>query len=152
MKIGIVSSAYNNIKKNPNFTGLWGDEERKIEDDIMYDAAQNIDYGSYSEEITKPYYPFLDETDEYIKTEKEKAEKNIRQRRSYGRDYDDMVNRSYSTIIKVMPKIPITTAEYNAYIARELLSKQEMDVEDKLKGAHLQKFLNVPPKNINFEC
>ena len=29
-----------------------------------------------------------------------------------------------------MTKIPVTADEYKAYIARELLSKQEMDVED----------------------
>lgn len=145
MKIGIINSAYSNIKKNPNFTGLWGKEETKIDNQIMYDAAQNIDYGSYSKVTTKPYYPFLDETDEYIKTETEKAKRNIIPEYS---NENDMVNYSSSTVIEVMPKIPITTAEYNAYIARELLSKQEMEVEDKLKGAHLQNFLNVPPKKV----
>lgn len=145
MKIGALNSAYNRVQKNPNFAGIWGKSEIKINDNIMYDHSQEFDCGTYDEVTIKPYYPFLDETDADIEKIKEENTKNTH----YGYGENDMVERNYSTVVKIMPKIPVSAAEYNAYIARELLSKQELEVEDKLKGAHLQQFLNVPPKQIS---
>lgn len=141
MKIGSIGGA----QKSPNFSGLWGKESTLTTDNIKYSYGMEMDYGTYEETIYKEYYPFLDESDESIeKIKKENSKYSFNEGGN-----DDMVERKYSTVVKVMPRIPVSAAEYNAYIARELLSKQESEVEDKLKGAHLQQFLNVPPRTID---
>lgn len=142
MKIGLISPVYKGMHKNANFAGIWGKEEKQTDNNIRYDYGMEADCGTYKETITKPYYPFLDESDEDIKkAEKDYSKFSIRE--------DDLIKREYSQNVKIMPRIPVTAAEYKAYISRELLSKQEMEIEDKLKGAHMQQFLNVPPKKLN---
>ena len=144
MRIGAVTCAQNYAPKCPNFSGLWGKEETRTDNNIRYDYGMETDCGTYDEVITKTYYPFLDETDADIEKIKKENSKY-----SYNEDENKMVERRYSTVVDVMPRFPVTAQQYNAYVARELLSKQEMEVEDKLKGAHLQQFLNVPPKKLD---
>ena len=148
MKIGsignaqIFAAAGKKIQQQ-SFSGLWGKEETTVNDSTYYDAAQNVDFGTYTSILQKEYYPFLDETEQDI----EKVEKKYNKRLAYrpATDSDPSSSEHYQ-VVKIMPKLPVTAAEYNAYVARELLSKQELQVEDKLKGANLQRFLNVPPK------
>jgi len=121
---------------SPNFKGLWGKEEVETRDNRVWSDAYECDFGELENITVKHYYPFLDETDEDIK--KVKSQEFIKKTESGD---SEAVTYIDSLQVYVMPTIPITAKEYNAYIARELLSKEEMEVEDKLKKAKLQMFL-----------
>lgn len=139
MKIGSISSytPYNAKSSSAqNFKGLWGKEETVTEDNRVWSSAYECDFGEFKQITVKEYYPFVDETEDDIK--KIKAEEF---ETSTSPSDTDPVEYISGTKINIMPTIPVTTEEYKAYIARELLSKQEMEVEDKLKMAKMQKFL-----------
>ena len=139
MKIGSISShaPYSAKSYSPqNFKGLWGKEEIVTEDERRWSSAFECDFGEFKQITVKEYYPFIDETEDDIK--KIKAQEFI------DKTIPDEINTvEYVSGLKIniMPTIPVTADEYKAYIARELLSKQEMDVEDRLKIAKMQKFL-----------
>ena len=139
MKIGSISShaPYSAKSYSPqNFKGLWGKEEIVTEDERRWSSAFECDFGEFKQITVKEYYPFMDETEDDIK--KIKAQEFI------DKTIPDEINTvEYVSGLKIniMPTIPVTADEYKAYIARELLSKQEMDVEDRLKIAKMQKFL-----------
>ena len=139
MKIGSIGShaPYSAKSYSPqNFKGLWGKEEIVTEDERRWSSAFECDFGEFKQITVKEYYPFMDETEDDIK--KIKAQEFI------DKTIPDEINTvEYVSGLKIniMPKIPVTADEYKAYIARELLSKQEMDVEDRLKIAKMQKFL-----------
>ena len=137
MKIGALNSAHSRLSKSPNFSGIWG--KPKIEEDmpVLYDEKTKTYKQISTRTTTKYYYPFLNETDNHIKFIQ----------REYSNHIVFSFERENIDIVKIMPKIPVTEAEYKNYVARKLLSKQEMEVEDKLKSANMQQFLNVPPKN-----
>lgn len=138
MKIGNVNycTPYSTKSSSQNFKGLWGKEEIITEDERRWSSAFECDFGEFKQITVKEYYPFMDETEDDIK--KIKAQEFI------DKTIPDEINTvEYVSGLKIniMPTIPVTADEYKAYIARELLSKQEMDVEDRLKTAKMQKFL-----------
>ena len=139
MKIGSISShaPYSAKSYSPqNFKGLWGKEEIVTEDDRRWSSAFDCDFGEFKQITVKEYYPFMDETEDDIKKIKAQEFED----KSLPTDIDPVEYIS-GLKINIMPTIPVTADEYKAYIARELLSKQEMDVEDRLKIAKMQKFL-----------
>lgn len=139
MKIGSISShaPYSAKSYSPqNFKGLWGKEEIVTEDERRWSSAFECDFGEFKQITVKEYYPFMDETEDDIKKIKAQEFED----KSLPTDIDPVEYIS-GLKINIMPTIPVTADEYKAYIARELLSKQEMDVEDRLKIAKMQKFL-----------
>ena len=139
MKIGSINCCTPRGIKSPssqNFRGLWGKDNIVTEDDRRWSSAFECDFGEFKQITVKEYYPFMDETEDDIKAIKAQEFEES----SPPTDMDPVEYIS-GLKIKIMPTIPVTAEEYEAYIARELLSKQEMDVEDRLKTAKMQKFL-----------
>lgn len=123
-----------NQSKNVSHKGLWGDELQTKPESSQYDGGNMCDMGTDHYLTTKLYFPFLDETKEQID---EVCKKNYKKIES-GEGLHTIIDEE---VVEVMRTIPVTEAKYNQYIARELLSKEEMEVEDKLKLARMQRFL-----------
>lgn len=139
MKIGSIGFCTSYATKTPstqNFKGLWGKEKNITDDGRVWSSAYECEFGEFKQITIKEYYPFKDETEDDIK--KIKAQESIIKA---GPTDIDTVEYVDEIKINIMPTIPVTAEEYRAYIARELLSKQEMDVEDRLKIAKMQQFL-----------
>lgn len=130
MRIPAISGA--------SFTGLWGKEKSDSLSTSFYDHAQMCEMGTNHQVTTKTYYPFKNETSEYIRNivkENSKIE-------SYTNHFDNDISDSINEVsVKVMPKLDITEDEYNKYKNDDLLSKEENRVEDILKMSGLKEYL-----------
>lgn len=147
MKIYSIQSTTITKLQN-NFRGLWGKEDTKCLSQASYDAAQNCDMGINHTVTTREYHPFLDETPEEIQEILKNATKSYSDLAS-DRDltpsnpyaFVDCADYIKETVVKLMPRLEFSSAEFSAYKARELLSKAEMALEDSLKIAKLQQYL-----------
>lgn len=142
----IQSTTFFNQK--PNFKGLWGKETTRVLSEAYYDAAQNCDMGTSHIVATKEYHPFFDETSEEIREiikNESKSYSDLASKRDLTpasvNAFVDCADHIKETVVKLMPRLEFSAAEFRAYEARELLSKAEMAVEDCLKTAKLQKYL-----------
>ena len=120
--------------KNVSHKGLWGAEENRQIESSHYDGGNMCDMGTDHFLTTKTYYPFLNET-------KEDIEKVCKENNKKGVTGDSFHNVIYETRVDIKETIPVTEQKYRQYVKRELLSLEEMQVEDKLKMAKLQQFL-----------
>ena len=127
--------------KKPHFDGKFGKVHESDKSDVYYDHGMEADCGTYHYVKEVPYYPFLDETEEEIKGVLEQYNHYNYRPATTDPNSHDFTDRIDETIVKLMEPMPVTKQEYNDYIARKLLSKQEMNVEDRLKIAGLQIFL-----------
>lgn len=143
---GIQSTTFSN--QRTGFKGLWGKESTECLSQSYYDAAQNCDMGINHTKTTKEYHPFLDESPEEIRNVIKNATKNTcdlakdRDLTPYHQNsFVDCADHINETVVKLMPRLEFSAAEFSAYKARELLSKAEMALEDCLKTAKLQQYL-----------
>lgn len=135
MKITSISAMnYAAKKQNPSHKGLWGKSTEEKVESSHYDGGMMCDIGVDHYVRTKYYYPFLNES-------KKEIEKIRNRHTSSSKHGDDFYSTIHETKVEIMKQIPVTEKKYNQYIKRELLSKEEMAVEDKLKIAKLQIFL-----------
>ena len=135
MKITSISAMnYAAKKQNPSHKGLWGKSTEEKVESSHYDSGMMCDMGVDHYVKTKYYYPFLKES-------KEEIERIRNSNTAIDKHGDDFYSVIHETKVEIMKPIPVTEEKYNQYIKRELLSKEEMKVEDKLKIAKLQKFL-----------
>lgn len=149
MKISAVNNVYVNKNNMTRFKGLWGESKVETLSTPYYSYAQMADEGTSHTLTTSFYYPFADETKEEIN---EIVKKHSGKDTSYARDRDltppsspwgsiDAVDYINEYKINVMPKLGFTAQQYEDYKNRDLLSKDEMFVEDCLKIAKLKKYL-----------
>lgn len=135
MKItGINVANYAATKQNVAHKGLWGKENSEQVEWSTYDGGMMCNMGTDRFVTTKYYYPFLNETKDEIE--------DVRVKNTHiPPKTNDFYNAIHETRVEIKQTIPVTEKKYNEYISRELLSKEEMEVEDKLKLAKLQIFL-----------
>ena len=141
MRISAISASMVNQCRKPHFDGKFGIVHNTDKSDVYYDHGMEADIGTYHYLHEIPYYPFLDESKDEIKSVLEQYNKYDHKPASDDPNSHDFTDRIDETIVKLMDPMPVTRQEYSDYIERKLLSKQEMNVEDRLKIAGLQIFL-----------
>jgi hypothetical protein len=119
------TNRYSHVKAQ-NFKGLWGPKSESVYEDSMYDIRT----------VTKPYYPFKDESKDDIdwmvqfhsSCENSSAD-------SY--KIPDPVEFTRSEVVSVCERLPFTEQEFKAYISNSLNDLRKLVIERCIMEKHL---------------
>jgi hypothetical protein len=112
--------------KAQNFKGLWGPQSESVYEDSMYDIRT----------ITKPYYPFKDETKDDIDwMVKYYSRCEVSSADSY--KIPDPVEFTRSEVVSVCEKLPFTSQDFDDFISNKIRDLRKVVIERCIMEKHL---------------
>ena len=142
---GVQSVAVRSVSANSNFKGLWGNQNKIVEQRDRSDIQEGCEFIERKTLTTSEYYPFADETEAQINKIKEdsfsKTQKNEIQFAEHNTVWAYVLDTYNEHQAKIMPKLSFTAKQFGEYAKAQLDKVSLQKVEGELKKLNLTKYI-----------
>lgn len=145
MRVNSIQPVAVHSASNPNFKGLWGVQNKIVEQRDRSDFEEGCEFIERKTLTTSEYYPFADETEAQIKKVKEdsfsssrKNEIQFTEDNSFWAYVLDTYNEHQA---KIMPKLSFTAKQFGEYTKAQLDKINLQKVEGELKKLNLTRYV-----------